>query len=389
MSKKKIIKSVFISIVLSCLSFGVSYVAVDYSPEKVSMLIDKKYSQTIYCKVTPSSYPTNPFFSTIFNANQAATPSLEYFYSRTYLNNNNSLYIFEKNEDFSPFQYKVGDEYIDSTFITSNYVSLNNQTCFSKMGLNLIVSSDDYSDDEENVVTINDQLALNLFGSIEAAIDNNIDFYLYNFQKIRTGRKFKVVGVFEYDDKNTYYGFNQPINLFVTNPKTVSMGWSGFEYLFTLPNDLNALSDASFKILQIENTFKYSHSFFTIESTNGNIAVSNVTSEIDTAIKKYNSPFTIISIIGVIIAYLSFAYLFARETYNIRNNYFETISKLKVCTLTNTIFVLLSLMVDLILLYALNIYFVWKIILLPIIAYLIMSFLVPRLFGIILKEFKK
>lgn len=389
LSKIKIMKCVLISIALSCFSFGISYVTVDYSPEKVSMLIDKNYSQAFYCKMTPSSYPINPFLSTMFYANQASSPSLDYFYSRNYLKDNNSFYIYEKNDEFSPFQYRIANEYFDSTLISSNFVSLNDESCFSKMDLNLIASSDNYSDDEENVVVINKQLAINLFENIESAIDNNIDFYLYNFQKIRTLRKFRIVGVFEYINQNSYYSYNEPINLFVTNPKTVSMGWSGLEYLFTLPHDINSLDNSILKVFQIEKTYKYNHSFFAIESTNEKNSLRNVTSEIDVAIKKYDSPFTVVSIIGIIIAYLAFAYLFAKETFDIKNRYFETKAKRKICILTVALFLFLSLVADFVLLYALNIYFVWKIVLLPIIAFLTASFLLPHFFGIILKEFKK
>ena len=389
LSKKKIMQSAFISVALSCLSFGISYTLADYSPEKVSTLIKKEYPQTVYCKITPSSYPINPFFSPSFSPNQAATPSLEYFYSKNYLNNNNSLYIYEKNGDFSPFQYKIGNEYIDSTLVTSNYVSLNDQSCYSKLGLNLITFSDTYSDDEENVVAINSQLAINLFGDEESAINKNIDFYLYNFQKNRTGRSFRIVGVFEYVDQNTYYSHNRPLNLFVTNPKTVSMGWSGFEYLFTLPHDINSLDDAILKVIQIGRTFKYNHSFFTITSSNNDTYLNDITTSINAKIKKYNSPLTIISIVGVVVSYFVFLYLYIKEISNIRIKYFETIAKRRICILACAIFLLISLVMDLILLYALNIYFVWKIIILPLIAFLILSFLFPYMFGIILKEFKK
>ena len=388
-SKKKVIKSVLISVALSCLSFGISYSVVDYSPEKISMLIEEKYPQTVYCKITPSSYPINPFFSPSFVANQASTPSLEYFYSKNYLDNNNSIYIFEKNGDFSPFQYKIGSEYIDSALITSNYVSLNDQSSFSKMSLNLIASSDNYSDDQENVVAINNQLAINLFGDEESAIDKILDFYLYNFQKIRTGRSFRIVGVFEYINQDTYYGCKHPLNLFVTNPKTVSMGWSGFEYLFTLPRDMKSLDDAILKVTQIQRSFKYDYSFFTTTATSGEPNLKDITISIGAKMKKYNSPLTIVSIAGTIAAYLLFLYLYIRETNDIRNNYFETVTKKKICIFAKAIFLLLSLVIDLILLFSLKIYFVWKIILLPIIAFLILSFLFPYMFGIIVKEFKK
>ena len=389
MPKKKIFKCALISAALSCLSFGMSYVVVDYSPEKVSTLINNNYAGNIYCKMTPSTYPVNPFFSSTFNANQASIPSLEYFYSKDYLTNNNSLYIFEKKDNFSPFQYKIGDNYVDSTLITSNYVSLNNQLSFLKMNLFLIAYSQNYSDDQENVVAINRQLAISLFGNIESSIDNTIDFYLYDFQKTRTGRKFKIVGVFDYIGKSSYYSYNQSKNLFVTNPKTVSMGWSGFEYLMKLPRSLTPLHDSILKVLQIEKSFKYSYSFFSIESGGGKTTQTNITNEINNTINKNKSPSAIAVMIIVIIAYLFFAFFFALQIFDIQNNYFETILKRKICLFTSALFFLLTLVVDLILLYVLNIAFVWKIIILPIIGSLILYFVFPRFFVVILRKFKK
>lgn len=377
---KNILKSSLLSFLLCCLSFGVSYVTIDFSPEQISTTIKNKYTQDVFCKVTPSSYPINPFFSSEFGSNQASIPSYEYFYSKNYLNENNSIYIFEKNSDFSPIQYKVGADYIDSTLISSKFVSLNDDLCFSKLNLNLLISSSSYDDDDENVVSINEQLAIELFGSIESSLDKYLNFYLIDSQQVRRSRQFRIVSVFEYANQDSYYSINLSKTLFVTNPKTISLGWSGFEYLFSLPHSLDLLNEAISKVLQIERTYKYNHSFFIVESNNQDSSLINVTSELNSKIKKYDSPNTIALIVCVVLAYLLICFLYAKNIFDIKNNYFNTVNKKEISLLTIVIFFIPVLAIDCILLYLFNIYFVFKILLVPIIGFLILSLLFPKLF---------